>query len=379
VFNVRSRKGDRQKELRVSKDYIGLVPSNFILNLLLAVVPLLSIILIYSRLLQGIQSNVVPILTYSLVLFVCGLLILYIYKFVARKNPASGSGMFLNMLGLIFLALSLLHVIGSVEIASDSKNWATGNLSIIFSLQPFIKIIFGLTFSIIITTSAFLAKYFVWEKQPDSIPDDYSVWSMKLNLWLSIIFVAVQPVLLVIDLATMPVFAMTTRTFGLVFDAFCVLFLVLHLYYNQLKHTRARGASYVFYFVILLFGLTIFIDRSPFDMTSRSQLAALAGEYDKMEADRLAKSAKIKPAISGEEIYQVKCMACHKFDVKFVGPPHKEVLLKYADKKDDMVKFILNPVKVNPDYPPMPNQGLKPEEATAVVEYMFKEWGDKLK
>jgi cytochrome c len=44
---------------------------------------------------------------------------------------------------------------------------------------------------------------------------------------------------------------------------------------------------------------------------------------------------------------------------------------KYEGKKDLLVKFILNPVKINPDYPAMPNPGLKPKEAEAIAEYLL--------
>ncbi len=44
---------------------------------------------------------------------------------------------------------------------------------------------------------------------------------------------------------------------------------------------------------------------------------------------------------------------------------------KYAGKEAQLVAFIRNPVKVNPDYPPMPNPGLKPNEAKAVAKYLL--------
>jgi cytochrome c1 len=54
-----------------------------------------------------------------------------------------------------------------------------------------------------------------------------------------------------------------------------------------------------------------------------------------------------------------------------VGPPYNEVLPKYVNNKDALVQFILNPQKINPAYPAMPNQGLKPNEARAVAEYIL--------
>ena len=76
--------------------------------------------------------------------------------------------------------------------------------------------------------------------------------------------------------------------------------------------------------------------------------------------------------ISGEDIYNGKCVACHQFDQVLVGPPYKEVLPKYENDQEALAQFILNPVKINENYPAMPNQGLKPNEAKAVAEYLLE-------
>jgi len=41
-----------------------------------------------------------------------------------------------------------------------------------------------------------------------------------------------------------------------------------------------------------------------------------------------------------------------------------------------LVDFVMNPVKKNPEYPSMPNQGLKPNEAKAVAEYILKVYSE---
>ncbi|MDQ1266207.1 MAG: cytochrome c, partial [Bacteroidota bacterium] len=84
-------------------------------------------------------------------------------------------------------------------------------------------------------------------------------------------------------------------------------------------------------------------------------------------------------SIDGAAIYKLKCTACHAFDRRLVGPSHREVLEKYKDNKAGMVNFILHPKKVRPDFPAMPDQGLKPKEAQAVVDFMFKEYGAQIK
>ena len=76
--------------------------------------------------------------------------------------------------------------------------------------------------------------------------------------------------------------------------------------------------------------------------------------------------------VSAEQIYNQKCIACHKFDVKLVGPPYKETVPKYNGDVKKLSEFIFNPVKINPDYPSMPNQGLKKKEAEAMAQWLME-------
>jgi cytochrome c len=76
----------------------------------------------------------------------------------------------------------------------------------------------------------------------------------------------------------------------------------------------------------------------------------------------------------GEQIFNQKCIACHRFDQRLVGPSYNEVLPKYEGNLETLKDFILNPVKVNPDYPAMPNQGLKPIEAESAAMYLLQKY-----
>jgi mono/diheme cytochrome c family protein len=81
----------------------------------------------------------------------------------------------------------------------------------------------------------------------------------------------------------------------------------------------------------------------------------------------------------GEEIFTMKCTACHKFDQRYVGPPLGDVLGRRAPEY--VMNMILNPAEMVQKHPeakallaqyltPMPNQSLTEEEARAVLEYV---------
>ncbi len=91
---------------------------------------------------------------------------------------------------------------------------------------------------------------------------------------------------------------------------------------------------------------------------------------DEVDADMAAK---------GEELYTLKCTACHKADVKFIGPAPKGIFERRNPAW--VMNMILNPDEMVKEDPiakkllmefngaPMANQSLTEEEARAIVEY----------
>ncbi|MGE5700325.1 MAG: c-type cytochrome [Deltaproteobacteria bacterium] len=79
----------------------------------------------------------------------------------------------------------------------------------------------------------------------------------------------------------------------------------------------------------------------------------------------------------GRVVFGKVCRACHLFETRIVGPPMKEVLPKYGGDAERLKRFIREPVKVNPGYPPMPMLGLNEEDVDAVALYLLGSIGVK--
>ena len=92
-------------------------------------------------------------------------------------------------------------------------------------------------------------------------------------------------------------------------------------------------------------------------------------------------------ATEGQKVAEVKCTSCHKqSDEKLVGPGWKGVTTR--KKPEWIMNFITNPdpmIDKDPEVQAqleiclvrMPNQGLKDDEARAILEYMRKNDGVK--
>jgi cytochrome c len=105
---------------------------------------------------------------------------------------------------------------------------------------------------------------------------------------------------------------------------------------------------------------------------TKGQAAFLSYRHETEIEDLKSKLGVAGVVFTGEDIFNAKCSACHTFDAKKVGPAYKDVLPKYVGRKEQMMAFVLNPIKIDPAFPPMPGQGLKPAEADSIVSYLLR-------
>ena len=84
-------------------------------------------------------------------------------------------------------------------------------------------------------------------------------------------------------------------------------------------------------------------------------------------------------AATGEELFRLKCTACHKLDERYIGPPLGDVTTKRSPAF--VMNMIMNPEEMTQKHPearallaeyvaPMANQSLTQEEARAILEYL---------
>lgn len=84
-------------------------------------------------------------------------------------------------------------------------------------------------------------------------------------------------------------------------------------------------------------------------------------------------------AATGDELFRLKCSACHKVEERYIGPALGDVTTKRSPAY--IMNMILNPVEMTQRHPearallaeyaaPMADQSLSEEEARALLEYL---------
>lgn len=120
--------------------------------------------------------------------------------------------------------------------------------------------------------------------------------------------------------------------------------------------------------------------QAPAEQTDESGLTAAQLEHGIGPISAFTPE-EVDPAVAtvGEEVFTVKCSACHKISERYVGPALADVTTRRSPAY--IMNMILNPEEMVQRHPearallaqfmtPMANQNLTEEEARAVLEFL---------
>lgn len=396
-FKRRAERSNNPHSYRFSKELVDLVTFNKSVAFALGIVPLLSSAFGYAQLLHLSSSDVPNYLFLAAIFLLAAVVMIFTFKysfhykdiFKVADEKGIGANDFekeeiskysintnamnkkAGMIALYATVFAVYFYVGAVQLAIDSERW-NGNInivSIIFSLSTLVNFLQFFVGSLALTSIVVLYKYF----RPNSTvkgEGEYFEYIKKFSLSNSLVLTIAFPLMIAVGTVVKTKFALSFMVFAYAIAAILVLLFVSGLIYYMIRENHLKYNLAVLFLYVIVFTLIIIKDQYAFDTSTKKHFAVLAANYTEYETS-LKADMGIGPAISGADIYNGRCIACHSFDKKIVGPPYNETLPKYEGKKADLVNYILNPVKINPDYPAMPNQGLKPREAEAIAEYIL--------
>lgn len=371
-----------------SFDFVNQSGKGIIPPIFLGLVPLLStfFILIQFQLPNMLKLQVWFLI--SLLTYLCSFILLQFYKLGLKnllKIEEVSSSRKVGTLPLVFAFISILLVAITIWITISIFTQFIGTTprfsiaAFLFSPEVIMRIVLFIIAGLLFSSLGYA--FFKFSADKLSKGGDLVAESafIKKVVARALVFGLLFPFLLFFLFLIAPIGSVSFQYYVLVIISILVFLLALIFAYFAFKEFNIRFARIAFYISVVSYLLFFGSETTLFAVANKIQEFQIVKAYKIYEENLLASAGRAVGEINGEEIYKAKCVACHQFDVKLVGPPHKEVLKKYENRKEDMVRFILNPIKVDPNYPPMPNQGLKPKEAEAVVKYMFEHYGAMLK
>ncbi|MBK9099650.1 MAG: hypothetical protein IPM14_16380 [bacterium] len=400
------RKGEKQNDpfyLRLAKDITEITTVNKSAGFIFGVIPILTAILIYAQLLHNSQITNLNYLGLSLILIIISLVFIYSYRYslsfnrifnslpdkgisdpnvledVSRLSDESNrisrkAGAF----GLFFLFIGIWFFITALTIPSVYSAWTSESfIGGLFCWKVISRLIYYIFFAIILSGGMMLFIFLEDEKKKHIKDEEYSNFLKQKVLRVSFFSAIFIPFFALLSLFGLPQTALTGPVFTYAIISLALLFLGYHFLYLLTKEIKGTTAALLFFTLIFSVAAFIISDQKAMATSTQMHSAVLSAEFDKYLAELKGEGKTV--TINAEEIYQVKCASCHKWDQKLVGPAHLDVLPKYDGKESQLIAFIRNPVKVDPAFPPMPNPGLKPNEAEAVAKYLLETYKSKSK
>ncbi len=394
-YRRRGYKNNNGLCLRFSKDIAELSTVNKSLGIILGIVPMFTAILIFVQLLHAADTSVSSYLSWSFILSAIGIILIYAYRYslsfntifeslkeFAPKNEevydefrkfrkgsidvSNKTGLF----GIVLLFTGLWFFTAGVTFATYPNDWVNttfiGNL---FSWKVLVRFISFIIGSFGITGGLLFFRFFFWEGGRKHIEDNYKEFVRKTALKVTFASMILLPVFLLLDVIMLPGIAVSFGVFNYSLAAILLIFLVLHLLYSMVKYSNTRFSGSIFFVILLIVLSSTVKDELAMSNATQIQSLRLADKFETYMNGLKGVSTTAVAVRTGEQIYQTVCSACHSFDKVVVGPAYNDVLPQFEGKKDALVAFIRNPVKVLPNFPPMPNPGLSLAEAKNIADY----------
>lgn len=403
IYRRRGEKRDDQYYLRLAKEIIETTTINKSVGVILGIVPIFTAILIYSQLLHDSQISNLNYLLFAFIFVSIALVFIYSYRYSLSFNRIFNSfsekesistdviddvhilsdeseriSKKAGIYGLIFLFLGLWFFVTALTIPTIYADWKIEDfIAGLFSGNVLARFALYLFFAVALTGGMILFTFLEEEKKKRVIDKDYSNFVKQKIVRVTFFVSFFIPLLLVICTFSLPESSLTGTVFFYSIVSIILLFLGYHLLYLLTKEIKGTVAALLLLTFIFSVASFIISDQKAMATATKFHSASLSAQFDEYFAELKGDGKTV--AINAAELYQVKCASCHKWDQKLVGPPHLEVLPKYVGKEQQLEAFIRNPSKVNPEYPQMPNPGLKPNEAKALAKYLLETYSEKTK
>jgi cytochrome c len=278
--------------------------------------------------------------------------------------------------GVLALTLGVVLTVGASTVAGTPALWEDVNnvFDLLQTLEFWMRLVLFGALSLAATGVGVLFVFLSWQGGMQGMDGEYGTIVRRFGMRVSSVALLSVPLLILGSVVLMPAETLSGVLFLMLALGLAFLLLTAQFLYAFRRDGASRYTAYAFFALALALTVIFTKDQMAIGNATRVQAVRLALQNDKDFEDLKARLGIALVSMSGQEIYDAKCSACHLFDQKKVGPPYKSVLPKYADRKAALIAFVLNPAKVDPAYPNMPNQGLKPAEADSIATWLLSKF-----
>jgi len=398
-YGRKGRTRNNSNALHLAKDVVEHILPNKSIVFLFGIVPYLTLVFAYAQLLQGTETISIGVLTWGLLFFIAGAAFASSYNSAFKlssvldavkqatdevttfRSEVSEQKRTSGKYAILFLSLGMFFFYAGTTLAAHPLLWkdAYSAAQLFFSGTVWLKFVYFIALSLTVASLGTLFFTFSWEGGKKNLTEAYTSYVKSVLLPLALVTLLIQPLFVVASVVLSPVSGLSGEVFIASVCVIVFVFLTSHYVYAMMKEfqslpDRQAGKHSALAFYVLVFAIvsSVIADTGTFSNATQKQSSILVFKYDKFHEELLASMGISLKVISGEEIFTAKCSACHEFGAKKVGPAYKDVLPKYEKDRAALISFVANPIKKDPAFPPMPNQGLKPAEVDSIAMYIMR-------
>ncbi len=380
-FSVRGQRERNPLFLQLSEDLADMFLGRISVAFLLAVLPVITIGICFSQLLYGTGMKMTQYFFIITILTLLGVIFSEIFKRSFAKRETSPFMHYLfGLLTLGALQGAIFGYVSTLGVLIYPENWQylTGLFPLPVEWGMIAQLNQFMTLALAFTGVAIVFFLLKWMGGLEDRSPEYRDYVRKFGGGVALGFTIVQALMMLWNLSMLPNIAKSHSVYRIALLALLAGLAVSYYLYLLLRDKKDSYSSRAFVFSLALF-LIVFVDENSARNNSmiyqNYALESIALENEiELENARAALSGAVASIELGEEIFNAKCVACHRFDQKIVGPAYVDVLPKYEGDIEKLKGFISNPVKVNPDFIQMPNQGLKPHEAESAAMFLLQKY-----
>jgi len=407
-FDGKGKNESNSMFARFAKDVTRKLTFTRYAGLALGLIPMLAILFGYAELLYGSNSIAISMMTVSVLFVYTGLVFIYRYresfliegvlsnfKSISDFDKADQqskqveeikdyetklmlSNSRAGRIGLLFLFFGLYFFAGGTALAANPAKWESikNFLQVLFWLDTSFNLLYILIASGVVTGGAIFFYFFEWEGGVKNMDAAYEKFVKGIASKLVLGSIICLPLFLLMKFLFLPSTAQAPALFAYMLVTLIIILILANIIYSMVKFSDYRYVTVVFVLIFVVFTFGILNDQIAFGSAISEHLKGVVEKSEELEKEVKSKTVTTS-GVDPEAIFNAKCIACHRFDVKLVGPPYQQTVPKYNGDINALSEFIFNPVKKNPDFPPMPNQGLKKKEAQAMAKWLIEKVGGK--
>jgi len=384
IFRLLGRDRSDSDFTRFSGDLINTFASNIGVALLMGILPLLVIALLYSQLLFEANATTLIPMMIAFLPIVAGIILIYVYRSLVSKPGIVVT--LTGALGVLILLAGYILLIASIVRFHDPEKWGfiRNPAHLLLGWNTIAGTNTYLTLSLATAGSGILFFFFKWTEKLKDVSKTYRDYVRNFGTIIGLLFALLTPVFFVWHLITLTDISYSMEFLGLAILFIVIMGMIVYQFSRMLEDSNAKAATRTFILTLIAFVVLIFGNQMAMENALKEHNASLFTKSETMLAELLPEremeeGGGLMDFAKGEDVFKSVCSSCHRFDKKIVGPPYVAVLDKYENDIESLVSFVRNPQKVNPEYPPMANLGLKIAEAEAVAGYLIKTYQEEYK